>query len=57
MVQPSQPWIALVKRGECDYVQKVKIATEKYNASAVIVYDNLDASSELIIMNDMDEGN
>ena len=40
----SEPWIALIKRGECDFGVKVKNAILS-NASAVLVYNDLDANS------------
>jgi hypothetical protein len=35
----SEPWIALIKRGECDFGVKMKNAIDS-NASAVIVYND-----------------
>lgn len=42
----SEPWIALIKRGECDFGVKVKNAVLS-NASAVLVYNDLETSSGL----------
>ena len=33
------PWIALIKRGDCTFSQKIKNA-ESLNASGVLVYDH-----------------
>lgn len=41
---PSEPWIALIKRGQCDFAVKVLNAIRS-NASAVLVYNDRDASS------------
>ncbi|RUS77288.1 hypothetical protein EGW08_014952 [Elysia chlorotica] len=41
MKLPTVKWIALVERGECDFTEKLQIATIAHNASAVIVYNNL----------------
>ncbi|XP_048087567.1 RING finger protein 148-like isoform X1 [Alosa alosa] len=38
----QSPWIALIKRGNCTYKEKISAAT-KYNASAVVIY-NLDGT-------------
>ena len=38
-VIPSEPWIALIKRGECYFDEKVENAFNM-NASAAIVYNN-----------------
>lgn len=34
----AEPWIALIARGKCSFVIKIKLA-QRYNASAVIIYD------------------
>jgi hypothetical protein len=39
----SEPWIALIKRGECAFGVKVKNAIHS-NASAVLVYNDRDAT-------------
>ncbi|KAK7098052.1 hypothetical protein V1264_004940 [Littorina saxatilis] len=39
---PKEKWIALVERGHCYFTDKIKIATKKYNASAVVIYNNAD---------------
>lgn len=36
------PWIALIKRGVCNFVAKLKNA-RKYNATAAIIYDDRDS--------------
>ncbi|XP_069696932.1 E3 ubiquitin-protein ligase goliath-like isoform X2 [Periplaneta americana] len=41
---PSEPWIALIRRGQCDFAVKVHNAIRS-NASAVLVYNDRDASS------------
>ncbi|KAJ9601057.1 hypothetical protein L9F63_000792, partial [Diploptera punctata] len=38
----SEPWIALIKRGECDFAEKVRHAL-RYNASAVLIYNHLES--------------
>ncbi|KAK3611413.1 hypothetical protein CHS0354_034860 [Potamilus streckersoni] len=40
---PTQPWIAVVKRGICDFNVKINNAA-KANASAVIIYGKLDGN-------------
>ena len=35
----SEPWIALIKRGGCDFAVKVRNAL-RYNASAVLIYND-----------------
>ena len=37
---PSEAWIALVERGKCLFTDKILLATGKYNATAVIIYNN-----------------
>ena len=39
----SEPWIALIKRGECEFGEKVKNAIHS-SASAVIVYNDREAT-------------
>lgn len=39
---PNEPWIALIKRGRCNFEDKVKHAWLK-NASGVIVYNDRDS--------------
>lgn len=39
---PNEPWIALIKRGKCDYEEKVKHAWN-HNASGVIVYNDIES--------------
>ncbi|XP_039295102.1 protein goliath-like isoform X2 [Nilaparvata lugens] len=41
---PAEPWIALVKRGGCNFQVKVDHAL-RYNASGVIVYNDRDKAS------------
>lgn len=43
-----EPWIALIARGKCTFLVKIKLA-ETYNASAVVVYDN-DPSGSVEVM-------
>lgn len=37
---PNHDWVALIERGQCMFTQKVQTATQRYNASAVIIYNN-----------------
>ncbi|CAG5121353.1 unnamed protein product, partial [Candidula unifasciata] len=37
---PSEQWIALVKRGECSFTNKIKMATKDHNATAIVIYNN-----------------
>lgn len=39
---PKEKWIALVERGNCYFTDKIKVATKKYNATAVVIYNNED---------------
>ena len=39
-VVPSKRWIALIKRGNCSFNDKIYFATKKSNASAVVLYNN-----------------
>ncbi|XP_063696255.1 E3 ubiquitin-protein ligase goliath [Culicoides brevitarsis] len=39
---PNEPWIALIKRGKCNFEEKVNHAY-KHNASGVIVYNDRDS--------------
>ena len=48
---PSTRWIALVKRGGCYFKDKIQNAAHKYNASAVLIYNNKSATN-LLGMND-----
>lgn len=43
------PWIALIKRGDCTFSQKIKNA-ESLNASGVLVYDH-DSGANLFLKN------
>ena len=43
------PWIALIKRGDCTFSQKIKNA-ESLNASGVLVYDH-DSGANLFLRN------
>lgn len=36
---PSEKWIAVVERGNCYFTDKINVATKKYNASAVVIYN------------------
>jgi len=45
----GKPWIALVARGECNFEQKINNLHKRYNASAVVIYNNAD--EELFIIN------
>ena len=40
------PWIALIKRGDCTFSQKIRNA-ESLNASGVLVYDQDSGSGNL----------
>lgn len=46
---PKEKWIAVVERGHCYFTEKIKMATKKYNASAVIIYNN-EGKKEITIM-------
>ena len=46
------PWIALIKRGNCTFSQKIKNA-ESLNASGVLVYDH-DSGANLFLKNGKD---
>ncbi|XP_076467419.1 RING finger protein 150-like [Babylonia areolata] len=37
---PHVPWIALIERGGCTFTDKIKMATQTYNATAVVVYNH-----------------
>lgn len=39
---PSGHWIALVERGTCYFEDKILVATEKHNASAIVIYNSDD---------------
>lgn len=41
--QPGEPWIALIKRGKCNFEAKVDNAF-KSNAAGVLVYNDRDSS-------------
>lgn len=45
----TEPWIALVQRGVCNFNKKIRNAAVGSNASAVLVYND-DAERELIAM-------
>lgn len=45
---PTEPWIALVERGHCYFTDKIRIATKKYKASAVVIYN--DADRGIVVM-------
>jgi len=45
----NHEWIAVIKRGECSYTQKIKNAI-KVNASGVLIYDNDEDSNDLQAM-------
>lgn len=40
MKLPSVKWVALVERGQCNFSDKIRTATEIHNASAILIYDN-----------------
>lgn len=42
--QPEQPWIALIKRGKCNFEEKVENAYRS-NAAGVLVYNDRDSAS------------
>lgn len=48
-------WIALVKRGDCRFWQKVHVSAYVHDAIAVIVYNNV-ADGGLLIMQTADNG-
>ena len=37
---PQKKWIALIRRGNCSFNQKIHYATKVSNASAVVLYNN-----------------
>ncbi|XP_041358456.1 RING finger protein 150-like [Gigantopelta aegis] len=37
---PHETWIALVSRGECQFTEKIRLATVTYNASAIVIYND-----------------
>ena len=39
---PQIPWIALVERGKCYFTDKITMATQTYNATAVVIYNHED---------------
>lgn len=43
-------WIALVERGSCTFKEKVHNIANKHKASAVVIYDNEDKDSVLIML-------
>ncbi|XP_076446578.1 RING finger protein 150-like [Babylonia areolata] len=45
---PKEKWIALVERGNCYFTEKIKMATKKYNASAVVIYNNEDEGTTIM---------
>lgn len=53
MKYPSEHWIALVERGECTFTDKIKMATKNHNASAVVIYSNV---NEGHIIMDIEQG-
>jgi len=36
----SKKWIALIKRGNCEFKDKISMAAKGHNASAVVIYDS-----------------
>lgn len=46
---PTHDWVALIERGQCYFGDKLRVATTQYNASGVIVYNNLPGSNCLIM--------
>ncbi|ESO93826.1 hypothetical protein LOTGIDRAFT_104529 [Lottia gigantea] len=50
---PSERWIALIERGKCPFQDKIKRATEKYNATAVVIY-NENKTEDTIFMSQED---
>lgn len=44
-----KPWIALIRRGNCNFVTKI-LNAKSVNASAVIIFDNDSSTSEEILM-------
>lgn len=47
---PSERWVALIERGECQFSDKIKNAAKKYNASAVVIYNNVSDNSKDVNM-------
>uniref|UniRef100_F6SPQ8 PA domain-containing protein n=2 Tax=Ciona intestinalis TaxID=7719 RepID=F6SPQ8_CIOIN len=48
MIPNNETWVALIKRGYCYFFNKIKLG-ERYNASAVVIYD--DKPGKIEIMN------
>lgn len=40
IVPKNEPWVALIKRGECDFSEKIYYAAKNSSASAVIIYNH-----------------
>nr|CAB3264777.1 E3 ubiquitin-protein ligase RING finger protein 150 (PEN-1) [Phallusia mammillata] len=43
----DEPWIALIKRGRCYFFNKIKLG-ERYQASAVVIYDDQDGKIQVM---------
>ena len=49
VLRTGQKWIALIKRGRCNFKWKIYNATKRSNASAVLIYD-YHQKDELLLM-------
>ncbi|XP_050417377.1 RING finger protein 150 [Patella vulgata] len=52
---PTVQWIALIRRGKCLFGEKINRAAKKYNASAVVIYNNQSERSSLLLMHQREE--
>uniref|UniRef100_H2ZIF4 PA domain-containing protein n=1 Tax=Ciona savignyi TaxID=51511 RepID=H2ZIF4_CIOSA len=48
LIPKNETWVALIKRGHCYFFNKIKLG-ERYNASAVVIYD--DKPGKIEVMN------
>ena len=48
-IVPHKRWIALIKRGNCSFNDKVYFATKKSNASAVVLYNHQPKKPEQVV--------
>ena len=47
---PQETWIALVSRGECQFTEKIRLATVTYNASAIVIYNVHNGPKDIAVM-------
>lgn len=52
---PKEKWIALVERGHCNFTDKIKMATKKYNASAAVIYNNAENNQFTIMQHTVED--